>query len=993
MRIYQRGLASMLLAATILITSAPVAVRAEEQAASTAAGSVPVELESEQTVQEGEASAASESEAPLDRSASRPAAGLSYEAHASGEGWLGAVAAGDAGDGAPIEAVRATAAGAAVEARGHVSQIGWQRPWSAAAGTTGRGLALEAVELRLPASLSSSWDLWYRVRAAGGGWTGWASNGDPAGTQGEGLALTGVELRLLPRGSEAPGPTEGAFRAPAPSVSARAHVSRLGWLPWAAPGAWAGTTGRSLPMEAVSLALSGAGPDDAVSVDAHVSDVGWMGAREGGGGTTGLSRRLEAVRISLSGPVASTHDVWYRAHVAGLGWLGWASDGAEAGSQGLSAAVEALEVRLLPKGSAAPGHAGDAFRVAEPQIRLRGSGAGRYDATADQPMIGALGKVPLYAVNASLARMVDRTGSIELKRRSMGRDWDTSWTAGKTFGDESARAPFEGLMARLTGQISDEYDLWYRAGVGGSWLGWAKNGAQVGSHGTGTYIEALQFALVKKGEAAPGSESRAWVESSAPLVSYQTHSDLIGWTAPVFGNDATGGTTGRGLGMQAIRVAVSGISARVNVQAHVADVGWQGSAAQGVYAGTVGQGRAIQAVRLSLSGTDADGYDIWYRLHVSGYGWLGWAKNGESAGTTGLSKNAEAIQIRLVRRGAAAPSSSGPALISLPSVTYQAHSSNVGWGGMVPSGATAGATGVRNKVEAYRLNMSSSMGGGVSYSAHVADVGWMNPVGSGGVAGTVGRGKQVEAVRMSLTGNAATYFDIWYRVHVQDLGWLGWARNGQVAGTTSCGLRVEAMQVVVTAKNAAAPGSTRNASYAGTWSLPYVGYQNPSWLYQVSHRSVNIKYQGSGVFGYRTESRIPFNATRNQLVNAMVTRAMEYMGTPYRWDYSSWPGAGVDCAGLVMQSLYATGMDLSPMNPWDHYYTPGHDHYANDMRYNGRLAKVSFADRKPGDLILTQGHVSIYLGNDRIIEAYPPRVRISSVYEHTPVLSVARPIW
>lgn len=179
-----------------------------------------------------------------------------------------------------------------------------------------------------------------------------------------------------------------------------------------------------------------------------------------------------------------------------------------------------------------------------------------------------------------------------------------------------------------------------------------------------------------------------------------------------------------------------------------------------------------------------------------------------------------------------------------------------------------------------------------------------------------------------------------------------------------------------------------------TYVQEYIGYQNPAQFYQVSHNSVNIPHLGEGIFGYRTPSAIPFDATRSDCVNAMITTAIRYVGTtPYVWDYSCAPGIGVDCSGLVMQALYATGMDLSPMNPWDHYYTPGHDQYANDIRNNPRFAKVSFSDRQPGDLILTKGHVSIYIGGDRIIEAYSPRigVRYASVYSSTPILAVARP--
>lgn len=43
---------------------------------------------------------------------------------------------------------------------------------------------------------------------------------------------------------------------------------------------------------------------------------------------------------------------------------------------------------------------------------------------------------------------------------------------------------------------------------------------------------------------------------------------------------------------------------------------------------------------------------------------------------------------------------------------------------------------------------------------------------------------------------------------------------------------------------------------------------------------------------------------------------------------------------------------------------------------------------------MTNGHVSIYVGGDRIIEAYSPRVgvRYASVYSSTPILAVLRPI-
>ena len=179
-------------------------------------------------------------------------------------------------------------------------------------------------------------------------------------------------------------------------------------------------------------------------------------------------------------------------------------------------------------------------------------------------------------------------------------------------------------------------------------------------------------------------------------------------------------------------------------------------------------------------------------------------------------------------------------------------------------------------------------------------------------------------------------------------------------------------------------------------SCDKIGYQVPNGYHRVSTRNVTLpSYVGGGQFSYVTPSRIGVNATREDCIETMIGRAYEYLnsGTPYVWDYSCAPGVGVDCAGLVMQCLYATGMDLGHFNPWDHYYTPGHDHYANDMWNDPQFVHASFADRRRGDLICYSGHIAIYLGNDRIIEAASARIglRVSSVYSASGIKGVLRP--
>ena len=189
------------------------------------------------------------------------------------------------------------------------------------------------------------------------------------------------------------------------------------------------------------------------------------------------------------------------------------------------------------------------------------------------------------------------------------------------------------------------------------------------------------------------------------------------------------------------------------------------------------------------------------------------------------------------------------------------------------------------------------------------------------------------------------------------------------------------------------PDGSWHTKSTSVW-VGYRGYQNPAGYYQVSCCSVNIPHLNSGIFGYRTPSRIGTYATRDDCINAMITRAFDYVGTtPYIWDYSCAPGVGVDCAGLVMQCLYATGMNLGRYTPWDHYYTPGHDHYANDMWNDPKFKHLSFSQRQRGDLICYKGHIAIYIGNDHIIEASSPRkgVRVHSVYVGYEIKGVLRP--
>ncbi|MGN0286794.1 MAG: NlpC/P60 family protein, partial [Atopobiaceae bacterium] len=451
----------------------------------------------------------------------------------------------------------------------------------------------------------------------------------------------------------------------------------------------------------------------------------------------------------------------------------------------------------------------------------------------------------------------------------------------------------------------------------------------------------------------------------------------------------TAGSTGRSLRLEAIRAKVDNayLDGGIQYEAHVQNVGWQDWTADGGTAGTTGQGLRVEAVRFRLTGELASKYDVWYRAHAQQFGWMGWAKDGAAAGTSGVRGRMEAVQVLLLSKGSAAPTSGdqsvGFSYVEPTAIEYSLHCAGIGWQDSVRDGALAGTVGQGRQAEALRINLagegSNSISGQVNYRAHVQDAGWQGWVSNGQVAGTTGQSRRLEALQVTLSGQLAQFFDVYYQAQVADVGWLGWASDGQVSGSTGLGRAIEAVRVQLVLKGNEAPGSTWRPSVDQN---TYLGYQTPGNYYKVGLHRVNVG--GGGIFSYSSPVRIGNFASRQDCIEAFIGRALDYVGTtPYVWDYSCAPGVGVDCAGLVMQALYATGMDLGPhYTPYRHYYVPGNDHYANDMAGDGRFCLVRSGVPQRGDLVFKPGHVAIYLGGGRIVEAYSPAVgvRVCGLY-------------
>ena len=92
--------------------------------------------------------------------------------------------------------------------------------------------------------------------------------------------------------------------------------------------------------------------------------------------------------------------------------------------------------------------------------------------------------------------------------------------------------------------------------------------------------------------------------------------------------------------------------------------------------------------------------------------------------------------------------------------------------------------------------------------------------------------------------------------------------------------------------------------------------------------------------------------------SSIVDAARSAVGTPYSWGGSSL--SGMDCSGLVNFAYEAAGIDLP--------------------RTSGAIADggrtISQSEARPGDLVTWPGHIAIYAGNGKVIDASSSKQRV-----------------
>lgn len=454
---------------------------------------------------------------------------IQYRGHVQNIGWMkwvkGGKTAGTSGrslrvEGFELKLMQGNKAISGISYKAHVQNIGWQ-DWVSdgkMGGTSGRSLRVEALKIRLSDELAEQYDVYYRTHIQNIGWLNWAKNGAPSGSTGKSLRVEAMQVVIVEKGAPAPSANGADKRAfyDGSGISGSAHIQNIGWKSYGSGRSVTfGTTGKGLRVEAVKLSLSGFDMPGGITYQSHVQNIGWQSARKSGvSGTTGKSLRIEAFNAKLTGEIAEKYDLWYRVHVQNYGWLDWTCNGANAGTVGFSKRCEAIQFKLVPKGSDAPGASNHPF-LSPPSVSTALHQNNKWQKSGKNGTAGVTGKLlPADGFRASIS--LDGSGvsegGISYSLHKMGGKW-TSY--GANGADVRVSGKMDAIKIKLTGEAAEAFDVWYRVHVANiGWLGWTKNDAPAGSDGLPCQVEAVQIAIVLKNDSAPGLTGASYV---APL--------------------------------------------------------------------------------------------------------------------------------------------------------------------------------------------------------------------------------------------------------------------------------------------------------------------------------------------------------------------------------------------------------------------------------------------------------------------------------------------
>jgi len=132
------------------------------------------------------------------------------------------------------------------------------------------------------------------------------------------------------------------------------------------------------------------------------------------------------------------------------------------------------------------------------------NGIGWSAETKDNRYVQAPADSYATAIWASLENQpAGMTGTIEYQVNLSGFGW-MKWQEHATeAGSSVGNRPLESVRMRLTGQVGEQYDVYYSVLQNGAWTALAMNGEKAGIEGQGLRVDGLRVAVRRKGSGAP----------------------------------------------------------------------------------------------------------------------------------------------------------------------------------------------------------------------------------------------------------------------------------------------------------------------------------------------------------------------------------------------------------------------------------------------------------------------------------------------------------
>jgi uncharacterized protein YjdB len=206
-------------------------------------------------------------------------------------------------------------------------------------------------------------------------------------------------------------------------------------------------------------------------------------------------------------------------HAQSYGWLGWAKNGAPAGTAGQSKRLEGIEIQVLPKGQKPSGLIGysyielgktstntDSMGLVNYMTHVQSYGNQNY--VYDGSVSGTFGEAKrLEGIRIKLNNNLTGTsGGITYRTHVQSYGW-LGWSENGAYNGTSGEGKrLEAIQIKLTGDMAQKYDVYYRVHAQSyGWLGWAKNGESAGTAGLSKRLEGIQIVVLPKGSPAPGN--------------------------------------------------------------------------------------------------------------------------------------------------------------------------------------------------------------------------------------------------------------------------------------------------------------------------------------------------------------------------------------------------------------------------------------------------------------------------------------------------------